>query len=138
MCSASVVSMTSNIGVSTACAQSGRSRSGGVNVVLDAASRKHLPLENNEAFFLFMFCYFGGRIVFGNDHRLGLIGAGSRVDIAGFDLDESLFTQFCHVRARSRLQFLQIDGLANSLVNILQGRSAGLRMRLDLQNKKPL
>src|SRR5258708_35502012 len=107
MCSASVVSMTSNIGVSTACAQSGRSRSGAVTVVLDAASRKHLPLENNEAFFLFMFCYFGGRIVFGNDHRLGFIGGGSLVDLARVDFHARLFTQFWHVRARRLHKCLQ-------------------------------
>src|SRR5262249_18367205 len=75
----------------------------------------------------------------GHNHRLAaLVGAGAGVNVTGFDVNIGLFTQLGEIGAGRGLEFLGVDGLANLVLNVFQGRNSGGAMAVDLQDDEAL
>ena len=73
-----------------------------------------------------------------NGGFVALVRAGSRVRIAGLDIDKRLFPKLGEVSAGCRLQALRVNGLADTVRDIFQRRNTGRTMGCDFEDNKAL
>src|SRR6478735_7454175 len=69
---------------------------------------------------------------------VALVSAGSGIGVARLDIDERLRAQFGEISTRRRLQAFGVNGLANTVRDVFQGRNAGRPMGRNLQDNEAL
>src|SRR5580692_872474 len=100
------------------------------------AVQAKLNLKQAQFFLLFKFLGVG---IFGRGfYRLGLVGAGARVFVAGIDVNKCILAQFGEILPQRGLQFLHVERVLDSRLDFAKGWNSGAVVLDNLNDDEAL